>query len=146
MEFVKKFSLRSSQQTPEDEKVAQPTSPYPNEKEKGGSVAEDHGSTSDSQRDDRSLSSDEVLNPGTLSFEEGMHILFNSRKSSVQIYSFLTKDVAGGMGRHLGVFSCTMLMYAFDTPRDIYNYNSSLISPELVASLELGFSRRRLPS
>jgi hypothetical protein len=22
-------------------------------------------------------------------------------------------DVAGGMGRHLGVFSCTMLMYVF---------------------------------
>ncbi len=142
MEFVKKFSLRSSQQTPEDEKVAQPTSPYPNEKEKGGSVAEDHGSTSDSQRDDRSLSSDEVLNPGTLSFEEGMHILFSSRKSSVQIYSFLVKDVAGGMGRHLGVFSCTMLMYA---KIDTYETCTSLLA-ELVASLEPGFSRRRLPS
>ena len=25
-------------------------------------------------------------------------------------------DVAGGMGRHLGVFSCTMLMYVLSYP------------------------------
>jgi hypothetical protein len=53
-----------------------------------------------------------------LSFEEG------AEKKSIDIatkycYENLTDplaDVAGGMGRHLGVFSCTMLMYVLSYP------------------------------
>ena len=29
-------------------------------------------------------------------------------------------DVAGGLGRHLGVFSCTMLMYALSYPTPVH--------------------------
>ena len=31
-------------------------------------------------------------------------------------------DVAGGMGRHLGVFSCTMLMYVFIILSDFQSF------------------------
>ena len=31
-------------------------------------------------------------------------------------------DVAGGMGRHLGVFSCTMLMYVLSYPTPAHYY------------------------
>ena len=45
-------------------------------------------------------------NAGELTFEEG------AGKHCCCLYeSFSMIDVAGGMGRHLGVFSCTMLMY-----------------------------------
>ncbi len=76
MEFVKRFALRSNQKTSEDEQVAQPTStsPYPNEKEKDGGVTEDHVSA----LDEKSLSSDDIVNPGTLSFEEGIYVLSTS--------------------------------------------------------------------
>jgi hypothetical protein len=31
-------------------------------------------------------------------------------------------DVAGGMGRHLGVFSCTMLMFVLCYPTPVHYY------------------------
>ena len=49
-----------------------------------------------------------------LSFEEGAE-----KKSTDIAYENLTDslaDVAGGMGRHLGIFSCTMLMYVLSYP------------------------------
>jgi hypothetical protein len=48
-----------------------------------------------------------------LAFEEG------GEEKYIDIAENLTSfsaDVAGGMGRHLGVFSCTMLMYVFSYP------------------------------
>jgi hypothetical protein len=36
-------------------------------------------------------------------------------------------DVAGGMGRHLGVFSCTMLMYVLSYPTPPHPLLTSLL-------------------
>ena len=41
-------------------------------------------------------------------------------------------DVAGGMGRHLGVFSCTMLMYVFSYPIPVHYYHPYHMMPVLV--------------
>ena len=49
---------------------------------------------------------------GGLSLEEGAGN--NNTNDVATIYCYensLADNVAGGMGRHLGVFSCTMLMY-----------------------------------
>lgn len=61
------------QRTPEleEEQVAEPSSPYASEKEKGGSVADDHVSIPESQHDEKIPPSGQNLNPGSLSFEEG---------------------------------------------------------------------------
>jgi uncharacterized protein YwlG (UPF0340 family) len=51
-----------------------------------------------------------------LAFEEG------GEEKSIDIAEDLTDslaDVAGGMGRHLGVFSCTMLMYVLSYPTPV---------------------------
>lgn len=50
---------------------------------------------------------DPSLNPGTLKFEE---------------------DIAGGMGRHLGVFSCTMIIVGRIIGTGIFSTPSSIIS------------------
>jgi hypothetical protein len=51
-------------------------------------------------------SSIHVVNPGgELTFEEGEYPYLND---SAHLPCFV--DVQGGMGRHLGIFSCTMLM------------------------------------
>ena len=48
------------------------------------------------------------------SFEEG------GEEKSIETDSLA--DVAGGMGRHLGVFSCTMLMYVFIILSDFQSF------------------------
>jgi hypothetical protein len=50
-----------------------------------------------------------------LIFEEGA----SGEEKTIDTADILTNsltDVAGGMGRHLGVFSCTMLMYVLSYP------------------------------
>ena len=37
-------------------------------------------------------------------------------KKNIYIENDSLADVTGGMGRHLGVFSCTMLMYVLSYP------------------------------
>jgi hypothetical protein len=59
----------------------------------------DEGMSIVTERDD--------INPGELTFEEGAQTTCQFRRNSL-IY---TVDTAGGMGRHLGTFSCTMLMW-----------------------------------
>ncbi len=56
---------------------------------------------------DTGLNSDETsdMNPGGLTFEEGLSLQLCLQGSSLTC----ELDTAGGMGRHLGVFSCTML-------------------------------------
>ncbi|KLO17626.1 amino acid transporter [Schizopora paradoxa] len=103
MEFVKRFSNRSSQRSTEEEQVAEPSSPYASEKEKGGSDADDHVFIPESQHDEESPKD---VNPGSLSFEE---------------------DVAGGMGRHLGVFSCTLLIVGRIIGTGIFSTPSSIL-------------------
>lgn len=53
-------------------------------------------------------------------------LLFSTRSNA---FLYLA-DVAGGMGRHLGVFSCTMLMYVLSSYPSAYT-NGSI--PALVA-------------
>lgn len=52
---------------------------------------------------------------GGLSLEEGAGNNNTNDVATIYRYENLTDsladNVAGGMGRHLGVFSCTMLMY-----------------------------------
>ncbi len=55
--------------------------------------------------------SDTNVNPGGLTFEEGGSCLTVFSASQRFADKMLILDTAGGMGRHLGVFSCTMLMY-----------------------------------
>lgn len=50
---------------------------------------------------------DSSLNPGELTFEEGTHIHCTDR--CVTGTDLGVSDSAGGLGRHLGVFSCTLL-------------------------------------
>jgi hypothetical protein len=55
--------------------------------------------------------SDSNVNPGGLTFEDGKSCLTVLSASQRSANKMLILDTAGGMGRHLGVFSCTMLMY-----------------------------------
>ena len=55
--------------------------------------------------------SDSNANPGGLTFEEGGSCLMIFSASQLFADKLLIADTAGGMGRHFGVFSCTMLMY-----------------------------------
>ena len=48
-----------------------------------------------------------LVSPGELTLEEGEHLARGSLYTTWIIYCV---DAAGGLGRHLGVFSCTMLM------------------------------------
>jgi hypothetical protein len=48
------------------------------------------------------------INPGELTFEEGQSLPQSCQETSLTC----DLDTAGGMGRHMGVFSCTMLKYA----------------------------------
>jgi hypothetical protein len=57
------------------------------------------------------LDSDSNANPGELTFKEGKSRLTVFSASQRFADKILILDTAGGMGRHLGVFSCTMLMY-----------------------------------
>ena len=50
---------------------------------------------------------DPDLNPGELTFDEGV---LQCLDSSCANHSRDAADTAGGMGRHLGVFTCTLLM------------------------------------
>jgi hypothetical protein len=52
------------------------------------------------------------INPGGLTFEEGQL----SEKTWEENHLICVLDTAGGMGRHLGVFSCTMLKYMLAPP------------------------------
>lgn len=54
---------------------------------------------------------DSNANPGGLTFEEGKSRLTVFSASQRFADKMLIPDTAGGMGRHLGVFSCTMFMY-----------------------------------
>ena len=58
---------------------------------------------------DPATAADPELNPGGLSLEEGVYFIrtFRVQRDDVQL---VRADAAGGMGRHLGVFSCTLLM------------------------------------
>ena len=58
------------------------------------------------------LDSDSSVKPGELTFEEGKShwTVFSENQRFAD--KMLIPDTAGGMGRHLGVFSCTMLMYS----------------------------------
>src|SRR5579863_6043089 len=47
------------------------------------------------------------INPGELTFEEGQSL----QQPRQEIRLTCVSDTAGGMGRHMGVFSCTMLKY-----------------------------------
>lgn len=58
------------------------------------------------------LDSDSNINPGGLTFEEGKSYLTVFSVNQRFADKMSIPDTAGGMGRHLGVFSCTMLMYA----------------------------------
>jgi hypothetical protein len=58
------------------------------------------------------LDSDSNVNPGGLTFEEGKSCSTTFSASQRFADKMLIPDTAGGTGRHLGVFSCTMLMYA----------------------------------
>jgi hypothetical protein len=48
------------------------------------------------------------INPGELTFEEGQSL----SQPCQETHLTCDLDSAGGMGRHMGVFSCTMLKYA----------------------------------
>ena len=48
------------------------------------------------------------INPGELTFEEGQSLSRSCQETRLTC----ELDTAGGMGRHMGVFSCTMLKYA----------------------------------
>lgn len=56
--------------------------------------------------DDTIVHDAEDTSPGELTLEEGT--LCSSTAAQIPSHSAL--DAAGGLGRHLGVFSCTMLM------------------------------------
>ena len=63
-----------------------------------------------------------------LTYEEGGD---SGEEKSTDVAENLTDslaDVAGGMGRHLGVFSCTMLMYVLSYLQSTIN----LLMPVLV--------------
>lgn len=61
---------------------------------------------------DPAASNDPDLNPspGALSLEEGVYGGLCSLSRDTYLLFHLATDAAGGMGRHLGVFSCTLLM------------------------------------
>jgi hypothetical protein len=53
------------------------------------------------------------INPGELTFEEGTLVKPLSCRSSRNLTALVPPDTAGGIGRHLGIFDCTMIMYGF---------------------------------
>jgi hypothetical protein len=75
------------------------------------------------------LYSDSNVNPGGLTFEEGKSCFTIFSASQRFADKMLIPDTAGGTGRHLGVFSCTMLMY----PPFLVNLKPFLI--EFVSSI-----------
>ncbi|KAJ8514783.1 hypothetical protein ONZ45_g7728 [Pleurotus djamor] len=74
----------------------------------GGGMVSEKASVSGASDDagEESTTKDPTLNPGDLSFEE---------------------DTAGGMGRHLGVFSCTMLIVGRIIGTGIFSTPSSIL-------------------
>ena len=85
------------------------------------------------------------VHPGELTFEEG-----TSRGpvfSAIHCFTdkLLMPDTAGGDGRHLGVFSCTMLMYA-PSSFSFYTCFLSNLHPALVVLLAQVYSLPHRPS
>lgn len=83
--FLKKFGLGGKQQSPaQSPTFDSPRPDYVNGESKSGGFAINGRSTSNEE-----LRADAIIAPGELSFEEG---------------------TSGGLGRHLGLFSTTLLM------------------------------------
>lgn len=78
---------------------------------------DEKSAVADTSQDNKSVSSgggkgtaeveeSEATSPGALSLEEGAALV----ASLAMLMLIMSVDAAGGLGRHLGVFSCTMLM------------------------------------
>ncbi|PPR00317.1 hypothetical protein CVT24_004604 [Panaeolus cyanescens] len=86
---------------------------------------ERHSSEKDSSHD---ASSTQDFNPGGLSLEEGASQLFGLFVVFDQPALHHAPDAAGGMGRHLGIFSCTMLIVGRIIGTGIFSTPSSILS------------------
>lgn len=72
-------------------------------------------------------SKDEDISPGGLSFEEGTCLSIQMVLHLYSKYYFIV-DAAGGLGRHLGVISCTLLIIGRIIGTDIFSTPSSILS------------------
>ncbi|THG96884.1 hypothetical protein EW145_g7702 [Phellinidium pouzarii] len=100
-DVLQRFRTRDS--APEDNASVDSDSAK-HEKSLGGDAAQDSAAFA---REEQTTAADPSLNPGALSFEE---------------------DAAGGMGRHLGVFSCTLLIVGRIIGTGIFSTPSSILT------------------